>query len=116
MAISSSLGYVRIWHTSNWQEWATWQGSLNTVDQAVFSPDGYCLATSGNNPEDALKLWGADTRQELLTLPGTGHEAHLTAFSPDSSTIGVMTGDGFLDLWHAPTMAEIRAAEEPRTK
>ena len=111
MAISSSLGYVRVWHTSNWQEWATLHGSLNAVDQAVFSPDGHCLATSGSNPDDALKLWGADTRQELLTLPGTGHEAHLTAFSPDSSTIGVMTGDGFLDLWHAPTMAEIRAAE-----
>ncbi|HXE53227.1 MAG TPA: WD40 repeat domain-containing protein, partial [Tepidisphaeraceae bacterium] len=115
LAISSALGYARVWNTATWREEATLHGFLNAVDQAVFSPDNQRLATSGSNPDDALKLWSADARQEVLTLEGTGHEANLTAFSPDSNTIGVMSGDGILNLWHAPSMSEINAAEaEPR--
>ena len=92
-------------------------GFLNAVGQAVFSPDLQRLATSGSNPDDALKLWSGDARQEVLTLEGAGHEGNdLTGFSPDGNMIGVMSGDGILNLWRAPSMADIRAAEEAKTE
>jgi eukaryotic-like serine/threonine-protein kinase len=108
--ISSALGYARVWRTANWREEATLRGFLNAVDQAVFSPDNQRLVTSGSNPDDEVKLWSGDTRQELLTLEGAGHEANLTAVSPDSNIIGAMSGDGILSLWRAPSWAEINAA------
>ena len=113
LAMSSALGYARVWDTATWREEATLHGFLNAVGQAVFSPDLQRLATSGSNPDDALKLWSGDARQEVLTLEGAGHEgSDLTGFSPDGNMIGVMSGDGILSLWRAPSMAEIRAAEE----
>ena len=111
LVISSALGYARVWNTATWREWATLRGFLNAVDQAVFSPDNRRLATSGSNPDDAVKLWSGDARQEVLTLEGAGSEMNLTAFSPDSNAIGVMSGDGILSLWRAPSWTEINAAE-----
>jgi len=111
LVISSALGYARVWDTKTWREEATLRGFLNAVDQAVFSPDGQRLVTSGSNPDDALKLWSADARQEVLTLEGAGHEMNLTAVSPDANVIGVMSGDGILSLWRAPSWAKIHAAE-----
>jgi WD40 repeat protein/cell division protein FtsL len=111
LVISSALGYARVWDTATWREEATLRGFLNAVNQAVFSPDNLRLVTSGSNPDDAVKLWSGDTRQELLTLEGAGHQADLTAVSPDSNIIGVMSGDGILSLWRAPSWDEINAAE-----
>jgi WD40 repeat protein len=111
LVISSALGYARVWRTATWREEATLRGFLNAVDQAVFSPGNQRLVTSGSHPDDEVKLWSGDTRQELLTLEGAGHEANLTTVSPDSNIIGAMSGDGILSLWRAPSWAEINAAE-----
>ena len=111
LVISSALGYARVWHTASWKEWATLQGFLNAVNAAVFSPDGTRLAASGNNPDDAVKLWSGDTRQEVLTLEGEGSDFEQTAFSPDSSVLGTLDAGRVLDLWRAPSWQEIKAAE-----
>jgi hypothetical protein len=34
-----------------------------------------------------------------------------TAFSPDGNAIGTLSGDGFLQIWRAPSLAEINTAE-----
>lgn len=36
---------------------------------------------------------------------------NLTAVSPHANAIGVMSSDGILSLWRAPSWEEIRAAE-----
>jgi len=109
--ISSALGYARVWNTATWREEATLRGVLNAVDQAVFSPDGQRLATSGSNADDAVKLWDTASWQEVLTLKSSGSQNNRTAFSPDSNTIGAMSGDGILSLWRAPSWDEINRAE-----
>jgi WD40 repeat protein len=49
--------------------------------------------------------------QELLTLEGAGSLFYLTAFSPDGNTVGALSSDGILNVWRAPSWAEINAAE-----
>jgi eukaryotic-like serine/threonine-protein kinase len=111
LAVSSALGYARVWRTATWREEATLRGFLNAVNSAVFSPDGKRLATGGSNPDDAVKLWDVDSWQELLTLEGAGSQFYLTAFSPDGNFIGTLSSDGILHVWQAPSWAEINAAE-----
>ncbi|MGH7967940.1 MAG: WD40 repeat domain-containing protein, partial [Limisphaerales bacterium] len=111
LAISSALGYARVWNTKTWQESATLRGFSKAVDSAVFSPDGQRLATGGGCHEDGVRLWSGDTRQELLTLYAPGSSFELTAFSPDSSSIGTLTSERVLQVWRAPSWAEINATE-----
>jgi WD40 repeat protein len=111
LAVSSALGYARVWRTSTWREEATLRGFLNAVDSAVFSPDGKRLATGGSNPDDAMKLWDVDSWQEVLTLEGTGSLFNRTFFSRDGDAVGTLSDDGSLNVWRAPSWAEIAAAE-----
>jgi WD40 repeat protein len=111
LAISSALGYARVWDTATWRERATLRGFLNAVDQAVFAPDNKRLLTSGSHSDDAVKLWSGDAHQELLTLEGVGHEFSLAAFSADNNIIGVLNLEGTLSLWRAPSWSEINAAD-----
>jgi WD40 repeat protein/tRNA A-37 threonylcarbamoyl transferase component Bud32 len=110
-AAASELGYARVWGTKTWREEATLRGFLNAVFSVAFSPDGTRLATGGSNPDDAVKLWDVDSWQEVLTLEGAGSLFVSTAFSPDGNAIGMLTGDGFLHVWQAPSWEEIAAAE-----
>ena len=112
LAIASSLGHARVWDTGTWREEATLRGFLNGVVSVAFSPDGKRLATGGSNPDDALKLWDVASWQELITLETPGGFSEPTAFSPDGNTIGTLNRDnGTLNLWRAPSWAEITAAE-----
>ncbi len=111
LAVASRLGYARVWDTVTWREEATLRGFLNAVYWLAFSPDSRRLTTSGSNSGDALKLWDADSWQELLTLEGTGSQFGLTSFSPDGNAIGTMSREGILQVWRAPSWAEINTAE-----
>jgi WD40 repeat protein len=111
LALSSALGYARVWDTATWQEQATLRGFLEGVNSAVFSPDDRRLAASGSNPDEALKLWDVASWQELLTLEGAGSLFGLAAFSPDGNAVGTLSNDGILNVWRAPSWAEINAAE-----
>ena len=111
LAISSSLGYARVWNTATWREEATLRGFLNAVSSVAFSPNGRRLATGGSNPSDTLKLWDVASWQELLTLEGEGSQFDPTSFSPDGNVIGTQSIEGILNLWRAPSWAEINAAE-----
>ena len=70
--------------------------------------------TGGPYPSDALKLWDVDDWQEVLTLnveEGQGSLFLSNAFSSDGNTVGTMSLNGFLHLWHAPSWEEINATE-----
>jgi len=111
LAASSALGYARVWETATWREEATLRGFLNAVRSVAFSADGARLATCGTTPEDTVKLWDTDSWQELITLGGAGNLFNTTAFSPDGTALGTMSNEGILQVWQAPSWAEINAAE-----
>jgi WD40 repeat protein len=113
-AITSALGYARVWRTATWLEEATLRSLANGVVSVVFSPDGQRVATGSSDLGDGVKLWDVDTWQELLTLEGAGSQFFLTAFSSDSNAMGSLNKDGFLHIWQAPSWGEIEAKEKAK--
>jgi WD40 repeat protein/nucleoside phosphorylase len=77
--------------------------------RCVISPDGaWIVAASNDEHTPALKLWDADTSQELLTMEG--HTASITscAISPDGTWIVSASADHTLKLWDVRTGGEVR--------
>jgi len=110
-AISSHLGYARVWDTATWKERATLRGYLVGLSSAAFSPDVSRLAT-GSDGKEALRLWDVESWRDVLTLEGRGSGFRRTAFSSDGSLIGSMSWTGVLHFWRAPSWDEIAVAEE----
>jgi WD40 repeat protein len=115
IAASNTFGLVRIWDAATFREVATVGGFLMAAKSVVFSPDGSRLAAGGGGGFEAIKLWDVESREELLTLSGRGSNLFDIAFSPDGSVLGV-SGDGNLNLWRAPSWAEIEKAEAAAAK
>ena len=82
-------------------------GHLNAAFVVAFSPDGRRLISS-NGGREAIKLWDVGTRQELLTLAGTGSLLYEARWSPDGDVI--LAGAPW-QSWRAPSWEEIAAAE-----
>ncbi len=109
-AVASTFGYARVWDTDSWRELATLTGFLSGVDSVAFSPNGQRLAV-GSGKQQALTLWDTASWQNVLTLEGQGAGFYTTGFSPDGNAIGSLNVDGNLQIWRAPSWAEIEAAE-----
>ncbi len=86
-------------------------GHLNAVFGLNFSVDGRRLISEGGARE-AIKLWDAGTRQELLTLAGTGSVLRVAQWTADGDVI--LAGPPW-QVWRAPSGEEIAAAEANET-
>jgi WD40 repeat protein len=112
LAISSYMGYVRVWSTADWRQVATLRGFNLSAEGADFSADGQRLVTGGGTANDTIRIWDTQSWQEVLTLAGVGSSGE-RRMSADGSTIEVLGGrdGGTLQIWQAPSWAEISAAE-----
>jgi WD40 repeat protein len=111
--VASSMGYARVWDTVTWTDKATLSGFPSEVTSAAFSPDGRRLAIGGGtNPKVALRLFDAENWLDVLTLETEGSWFHVTKYSSDGNSIGLMDGYANFTVWHAPSWEEIQAAEK----
>jgi WD40 repeat protein len=84
-------------------------GHVGMVLNAVFSPDGRLIATSGHDYEgtesleSSVKLW--DARTGVLKHQLTGHKDTIIdlAFSPDGTMLGTASRDQTVKLWDVST-------------
>jgi WD40 repeat protein len=109
-AISSDMGYARVWNTSTWGEVATLGGVLMGMNSARFSADTKRLVVASNGAE-AVKLFDTESWQEVFTLAGLGTGSMGARFSPDGNSILWGNKNGDLYIWRAPSWEQIKAAE-----
>jgi WD40 repeat protein len=70
----------------------------------AFSPDGKRLASGVRR--GGLKVWDAQTGQELLTFQGHAHGANSVAFSPNGYRLASGGPDGMVRIWDATPLPE----------
>ena len=110
LAVVSLLASGGLWDVATSKRTATLHGFLQGINSVAFSPDSKRLVI-GSNGKEAIKLWDAESHQELLTLEGQGSLFWATAFSPDGNLLASSNGRGTLHLWRAPSLAEITRRE-----
>ena len=110
IAVSSQLGYVRLWDLTTLRPAATVGSFLIGAHSVSFSQDGTRLMAGGDGGE-ALKIWDVESRQELLTLEASNDVFQTPQFSPDGNILGSLHQYGLLHLWRAPSGAEIAAVD-----
>jgi len=108
-------GEARVWDTSSWRKVAALKVHASSVVSVAFSPDGKRLVTGGSvggQLQPALQVWDYVGQRELIGLDAGGNWTMWTRFSPDGNTLAALSWDGVAELWHAPSWAEIEAAEK----
>jgi WD40 repeat protein/tRNA A-37 threonylcarbamoyl transferase component Bud32 len=84
----------------------TFRGHTGYVYSVAFSPDGTRIVSGSR--DKTLKVWDAQTGEEVLTLTGHTEAVLSVAFSPDCKRIVSGSGDNTLKGWDAQTGEEIR--------
>ena len=105
----------RFWDVSTRQE----LGPFHEVSDGwgrTFSSDGRRLVTGNEGGKDPVKLWDMATHRELLALQAQGQFFMGLSFSPDGNTLIAVSLDGVVNLWRAPSFAEIEAAERANSQ
>jgi WD40 repeat protein len=108
---------VRIWDAQTGRELLTFTGHTVPIYSVAFSPDGKRLASGGRAKKDRnkgnfiaaeVKVWDAQTGQELLSLKEGGTSV---AFSPDGKRLAGAGTEG-LKVWDAQTGQELLSLKE----
>ena len=78
-------------------------GHTGGVFSVAYSPDGRRIVSGGGE----LKVWDAESGEEMLTLKGHTSIAYSVAFSPDGRRIVSGSGDQTLRVWDAESGEEM---------
>jgi hypothetical protein len=106
---------VKVWEAQTGQELLTFKGHSGEVSARVtFSPDGKRLAFGSGTWDRArsayvngtVKVWDAQTGQELLTCKGHDDQVNSVVFSPDGHWLASGSKDGTVKIWDATPLPE----------
>jgi WD40 repeat protein len=107
LASAGNDGYVHLFNVPTRRHLGSFRAHYNSARAVCFSPDGRRVATG----EGVVKLWDLATGRTLISLKGEGRDLRL-GFSPDGNTlVGLERESETVHLWHAPSFAELEAAE-----
>lgn len=111
LAAPSADNMVKIWDAATGRELLTLKNRAQGVEYVVFSPDSKLLASGhgGFDPgkrrdiDCVVKLWDAETGQEVLTLSGHSEKVHGLCFSPDGKRLASTSHDQTVMVWDTST-------------
>ncbi|MFV2068559.1 MAG: WD40 repeat domain-containing protein, partial [Pirellulales bacterium] len=95
---------VVLWNTRTRTQIKRLVGHSLTVNALAFAPDGYTLATAGEDRK--IKFWDTVTWKERSERRAHAAPIRSIAFSPDGRTLASGAEDGTINLWHAETGEE----------
>lgn len=107
MALSADGGQVRLYDLAKGEWTKDLHGHLSGVHSVAFSPDGRRLISAALGGRESVKVWDVDTRQELLTLAGTGDFLTVARWSADGDVI--LAGPPW-QAWRVPSFEDIQDA------
>jgi WD40 repeat protein/serine/threonine protein kinase len=104
IASASQDRTVKLWDAQVVQKPLLLQGGISVDNVALsFSPDGKRLA-SVNEDDNTVKVWNAQTGQQLLTLKDA---LCRVAFSPDGKRLASASRDNTVKVWDCQTGQEL---------
>jgi WD40 repeat protein len=81
----------------------TWQAHSTDVPALCISPDGQCLASASDFPENVVRLWDAASGHEMATLRGHKNQVNYLVFRHDGSRLVSAGWDQTARLWDRST-------------
>jgi WD40 repeat protein len=113
---------VKVWDRHTGQEIVNFKGHANAVECLTFSPDGKRLASGdglrtfreAKPVPGVVKVWDAQTGQELVTFKGHGYCVLSVTFSPDGKRLASAAEDGTVKVWDAQTGQEFLSLKEQK--
>jgi len=109
----ASAGWMppRVWDAKTGQGSVEFPGHKEIVFGVAWQPDGKRLAAAGGNGAlFTVKVWDAQTRQEVFTLPKVpgGSEFFAAAYSTDGRYLVTGRQNATVQVWDAGTGDEVR--------
>ncbi|KAK6850547.1 WD40-repeat-containing domain protein [Apiospora arundinis] len=131
VASASKDGTVKVWNAVTGAEQQTLDGHGDCVNLVAFSPNGRLVASASNDKATAgpiwsvvfshnsqlvasasgdktVKLWNAETGEQVRTLKGHDKRVNSVAFSPNGKLVASASNDGTVKLWNAETGEQVR--------
>jgi WD40 repeat protein len=93
-------GKLYLWELATGKVRAIWEGHGAGVEAVAFSPDGTRIVSSGDYPDNTVRLWEVATGRSIV-MKGHKNRAKYVAFSPDGTRILSASLDQTARLWHA---------------
>lgn len=109
-------GLLTTWDTATRTPHPFGRASRNGLHHLLFSRDSQRLVASGISPRGTVTLWDAVIGREVATLPGRFGFINHILFSPDGDTLLAASTQGTIELWRAPSFAEIARLEDQRAE
>ena len=103
-------GDLLLWDTRTLESLGNFHSVLLGLHSVTFSNDGRRIV-AGSNGKEAIKIWDADSREELATLEGRGSLFRNARVSADGSLIAARNWNGILQVWRSPSWEEIEVSE-----